>query len=801
MRVLVSFGTKEYTGSLEYLRYTALRVGGFDKVLLFGEGDVEVLNRGEKGFGSYAWKPKVIRKALQICRDGDWVVYMDSTISVEKDFWNQLPPDLTGPAFFRIGDAEKKGYTQQRYTKPQCLMAMQTTQQEQDLFQLNAAVQVYVKGPKSGAFLDEYEKWCNVEAAISDDSAWPNHRHDQSILTLLAHRNRIELFPDPTQYGQSSITLNHHRRLLAPMPTIVVVTPTTGDVMSLERCICSVQKQNVVCLRHLVVCDGTAATVATAPLRQKWMDRVPVVWLDLPFITGHNRWNGHRIYGAAPFLASAAHLQEPAEMIAFLDEDNFYDEGHLENMLKTMVLGNFDAVFSLRKIWEAGEFVCDDNCESLGNFAKGSATKDFFADTSAWLLRHAAAVSTAGCWDVRARDGRKAEADRALTHELITRFRVGGVAAHTLNYTAGSSSLSVKSSFFLHSNNIDRWSFADKPRLYLLHFSRELTRQCVRMLHDNSCSHWLDEWNMNQCRGLLKHFNVIDGFECADHIPEGSTVLIHLCHPHELPAQLLGRKDVTRILYTAESPNKRHCLQWKTDFIQSIADDVLTFWSPLLSGNHPFRVHHQLHQCHFWDVENPHDERQLRSNTGSPGSVCCVLENRPGLEWYDIDGTKLQCLDGLRAVFARQLAEQGLTVTVHGNGWTSNGPWLIGGTKGKMADPQHSVDIMQNHSATLIVENCSAEGYVSEKLYDAIMAGSVPIFFNTHKTTHITPDVFFNLASDDVSGITPDSIREKQRNLLRCRKDILRLTSAQEYAQAVLQVYNKAAPDRLDSHR
>ena len=783
MLVLVTYATKAYRPSAELLRQSALS-NGFEKVIILGPEIQPRVEGSQKGHGSYSWKPTAILRALtNVCQDDDVLVYADATMTFHHPFTERFTSPVN---LFRIGDAGEKHYTTAAYTKPTCIQRMNGTPAEMQTLQVNAALQAYTKTPEALEFLQEYESWCSDPACVGHDPRHPNHRHDQSILTVLAHRygSHVVQLPDPTQYGGAGAIINHHRQVLRPMQTLVVVTPTTGKNLDwLTRAMDSVQRQQIVCLRHLVVCDGPEATKATLALREEYLHRIPVQWLDLPYVTGG--YNCHRIYGASPFLAAAAHDAGPCQLLAFLDEDNWYADDHLSLMLDTLLDGGHDAVHSLRKIFQGNDFVCNDNCESLGRLAPSSQGAYFLADTSTWLLKHDAAVRSSHCWDARARDPHKPEVDRALTSFLLNSCRVGTVAQHSLNYSAGSGTTSVKPSYFMHCNTINRWNFQTKPNLYLFHFNAEQTAKFFETQFDASRSYMLDEWNLGQCRVLHNHFNLIDGYATLPHLPSGATTLAHMCIPHELPLDFFAsRKDLRKLVYTAESPNIRHQEQWHLSFLEKIATDVLTYWKPLLNLSAPFTTHPCLHQCHHFDDGNPHDLKQFRLNTGASGTICMVLENRPGLEIFQINDTKLSCLDGLRAHFARMLAEKGFDVTVHGKGWNHNGPWQIGGNAGKYLDQRHSVDILQHHSAALIVENVDADGYVSEKVYDALLAGAVPIFYNSHPI-HLPSECHFNLATDSFTDITSESILSKRAHVYRLRQAIIKENSSHTYADAV----------------
>jgi len=81
-----------------------------------------------------------------------------------------------------------------------------------------ASFQVYKKNKESMEFVKEWLEICCSKNNI-DDSCLDNkinldefkeHRHDQSILSLLAIKNNIEIFRDPTQWG-NRLKLNEFR--------------------------------------------------------------------------------------------------------------------------------------------------------------------------------------------------------------------------------------------------------------------------------------------------------------------------------------------------------------------------------------------------------------------------------------------------------------------------------------------------------------------------------------------------------------------------------------------------------------
>lgn len=100
--------------------------------------------------------------------------------------------------------------------------------------------------------------------------------------------------------------------------------------------------------------------------------------------TGKDGRNGHNIYSAFSFLATT-------DYIAYLDQDNFIDETHIECCVNTIEENNLDWTYSLRKIVsENKEYICNDDCESLGIYRP---VMDYnLVDTSCYCLKRDIAI-------------------------------------------------------------------------------------------------------------------------------------------------------------------------------------------------------------------------------------------------------------------------------------------------------------------------------------------------------------------------------------------------------------------------
>ena len=106
---------------------------------------------------------------------------------------------------------------------------------------------------------------------------------------------------------------------------VSVITPTTGNPF-LKECIESVRNQTYKNIEHIVVVDGrhdAESIFEICGFRRANNEHV----IYLPYATGTNRYNGHRIYGAMTFIADG-------DFHIWLDEDNTLEPNHIESLVK-----------------------------------------------------------------------------------------------------------------------------------------------------------------------------------------------------------------------------------------------------------------------------------------------------------------------------------------------------------------------------------------------------------------------------------------------------------------------------------
>jgi hypothetical protein len=115
----------------------------------------------------------------------------------------------------------------------------------------------------------------------------------------------------------------------------------------------------------------------------------------------------------------------------------------------------YNWAFSLRKIInKSNEYLCNDDCESLGLWPTCLSENEFFVDVNCYFLPKLVAIQTAPLWYRRNRHpNEQPEVDRLLIHVLRqNKLKYQTTGEYTLNYRVGNTSRSVQSDFFLTGN-------------------------------------------------------------------------------------------------------------------------------------------------------------------------------------------------------------------------------------------------------------------------------------------------------------------------------------------------------------
>ena len=220
-----------------------------------------------------------------------------------------------------------------------------------------------------------------------------------------------------------------------------VIIPTTG-APELRKAVESVLQQNcgggVTCY---VVVDGSENWEKTYDALEPYLDIDRLKIAQLPINVGANGFYGHRIYAAFTHLVNSKY-------VLYLDQDNWLEPNHIKSCVQTIEKNNLDWCYSLRNVYSKdAEFICQDNCESLGKWQSYHGMNH--VDTNTYCLKTEIAIKLAQVWH-----GGWGQ-DRVFLSAITQYFKNWDCTGeYTVNYRVDGGQGSVTSDFFLNGNKI-----------------------------------------------------------------------------------------------------------------------------------------------------------------------------------------------------------------------------------------------------------------------------------------------------------------------------------------------------------
>jgi len=217
---------------------------------------------------------------------------------------------------------------------------------------------------------------------------------------------------------------------------VAVITPTIGTDY-LKDCLESVDKQTYGDLTHYIFFDGEEYDEKIVT-QLTGFNRVKTIKLQENVGKG---WYGHRVYAASSFLVNA-------DIICYLDEDNWIEPNHVETLVSTIQKNDLEWAYSLRKIYDKEKkFLCEDNCESLGKWSAFFDDDVKHIDTSCYAVKRSVALSIGHAWYGQW------GADRKFFFNLAKYYqKFECTSEHTLCYRLDGNSGSVTKDFFEQGN-------------------------------------------------------------------------------------------------------------------------------------------------------------------------------------------------------------------------------------------------------------------------------------------------------------------------------------------------------------
>lgn len=240
-KLLITFGDSKYYKSMDLLKKTAKDIGLVDSVYPytkewlqtteFWRKNAFILNR-PRGAGYWIWKPFIILNAMEeYMEDGDIVMYSDAAVEIIGDL---SPLYKLAEENDRVVFQISGGHDNKTWTKRDAFVLTKCDEKKYwDDIQLTATFSLWKKTDENIEFLKQYQRYLRDPRIVTDDPnisgkqnfiEFKDHRHDQSVLSLLTRREGFERFRDPSQWGNEDKDkftnspydqlVNHHRKKL-----------------------------------------------------------------------------------------------------------------------------------------------------------------------------------------------------------------------------------------------------------------------------------------------------------------------------------------------------------------------------------------------------------------------------------------------------------------------------------------------------------------------------------------------------------------------------------------------------------
>lgn len=226
------------------------------------------------------------------------------------------------------------------------------------------------------------------------------------------------------------------------MTSACTIIPTTGS-STLYTCVLSALEQTYTNTTVLVVIDGPQYAHAVHQQLSSVLQHPQLKILQLPSNTGGNGFYGHRIYAAASFIVNE-------DLVLYLDQDNWFDQNHVQLHVETMQRNNSDWTYSLRAIHDLqGTHVADDNCESLGRWPIYISDNHYLVDTSCYCVPRDIIVKIGHAW--YGGWGADRQFYNTISHYFKNYHCTGH---HSLHYRLDGNPNSVTADFFIQGNRV-----------------------------------------------------------------------------------------------------------------------------------------------------------------------------------------------------------------------------------------------------------------------------------------------------------------------------------------------------------
>jgi len=226
-KFFITYGDGKFKQSLARITKEAKNFGEFANVTAFSpntlskefrEKHMRFINKSRKGGGFYIWKTDIVKQTLAKMNNNDILVYLDSGCKLNsqgKERFNEyvkmINKDESGILRFQMHQHLEKWWTKSDLLDH---FGVLTDKSITDTGQIIGGIFMIRKCPKALAIVDEWCKTCtnyhfidNSPSKIRNDKLFQQHRHDQSIISVICKIRGCVVLKDETYFKNSWNTI------------------------------------------------------------------------------------------------------------------------------------------------------------------------------------------------------------------------------------------------------------------------------------------------------------------------------------------------------------------------------------------------------------------------------------------------------------------------------------------------------------------------------------------------------------------------------------------------------------------
>jgi len=227
----ISFGsTNRYSKSIQRIKQQANNMNIFDYIYVYTEKDFDkdfinkhgnFINNSKRGYGYWLWKSYFTYKTMKLMEEGDILIYADAgcTLINTPNAIKRLKQYITLCSKLNAANISfQLCFPEKTYTKMDLFDRLDLNNEDmKESGQLMATVFILKKCDKTVDLINQYyslsQEYNLIDdspSKISNDPKFIDHRHDQSLFSLLRKKIGTIIIPDETWYPDftNKIVLN-----------------------------------------------------------------------------------------------------------------------------------------------------------------------------------------------------------------------------------------------------------------------------------------------------------------------------------------------------------------------------------------------------------------------------------------------------------------------------------------------------------------------------------------------------------------------------------------------------------------